>query len=685
MYQDFDNAYTIFLEFDKEKWSQWIWERIHGYDSQINIPFIDSELFPESPITDIYDHLVKEDAQKALRKFSRGLKLSLKNDISRATLHYHEQNQEFTEEQIFSLESHLRVIHHFYDQELFEFADNVFRKNFEDLINDIYLDIYEKRKFSDLRKAIISLSCRIDNGLINREVLEDELKHIEVTRLAFNYLLKKEKITSLSTYFPIFVEVSLENDQDFLVQSELNTIKYEYLENFPDLLSEQLSKSLQKIKWQSFDKYLFVKEEIEILGLPFSEQVEVDLPDTNRNDSGISILKRIKLTLSEPPSLFRSYAYFIFRTGKQLGLINNEDDSIKLLEDIFIKAVTTATLIEQFNRFFNKSHFMNNPMVFIRWISYSILLNRATIGSETRGKIDDFDPKKVKMVQYGIWIINKAAGDFKGFGKLEDEIFEDFYILMLRYQQGSNWDMIQRIFMELKNEYIEKETLIRKSKKALSRFREAFHKEFKKFDENINSPEIYPDKKDFVVTYYKLGLKPCLNNEVVPFGNSLSYGNSEDINVIYNLILRSNQNSWLDYWFSEIDHILSHVNNFNQAPYRNRLNDLIKQLCPKIDDHIKPLQSRLNAELQFFGRDSQMQAFGLDSETQTRSQKSIRQEFYDFSTPKYYKLVDEFHVILHQEIGYQLKYKHWNLNSNGQGFVPINCLENEEIYKYDQD
>ena len=63
--------------------------------------------------------------------------------------------------------------------------------------------------------------------------------------------------------------------------------------------------------------------------------------------------------------------------------------------------------------------------------------------------IHDFDPKKVKMVQYGIWIINKAAGDFKGFGKLEDEIFEDFYILMLRYQQGSNWDMIQRIFMEI--------------------------------------------------------------------------------------------------------------------------------------------------------------------------------------------------------------------------------------------
>ena len=671
MYQDLEKAYEFFLEFDQEKWSKWIFERIHGYDSQIDIPIIDSEPFPETPITDIYDHLVREDEQEAISQFSRGLKLSLKNDISRSRKHYHD-NREFTEEQIFSLELHLRIISHFSDQELDGFTDNVFRKNFEVLINDIYLDIFKNREHKDLRKTIINLSSRISNGIINREILEKELEHIEVTRFAFNYLLQKEKITSFSTYFPIFVKVCLEKKQAFLVKSELSTIKHKYLERFPGVLSEQLSKALRTIQLQSLDNYHLVKKEIENLGLPLSRQIEEEDPWSyiNQKDSGISVLERIKLTLSEPPSLFRSYAYFIFRTAKQLGLVNNEEDSFKLLEDIFIKAVTTVTLIEQFNRFFNKPHFMNNPMVFIRWVSYSILLNRATIKIGTGTKIDNIDPKKVKKVQYGILIISNAAG------MLEDEITEDFHILMLRYQQGSNWDMIQRIFEEQGKKY-DKKTLIRKSKHALSCVRKAFHEEFGEFDENAKFLKIYPDKKDFVVTYYKLGLKPCLNKEIVTFGNKKSYGKAEDINVIYSFILRSNQNSWLDYWFSEIDHILSHVNDINESLPRKRLNQLIEQLSSKIDNHIEPLQNTLKIKLKSFGKDSEKQAIGRDG--------NKRKKFYDFSTPKYYKLVDELHEILLNEIGYELKYEHWNQNSNGHGFVPINCLNKENIEKYDQD
>ena len=390
--------------------------------------------------------------------------------------------------------------------------------------------------------------------------------------------------------------------------------------------------------------------------------------DNLRPETKINTLEWIKLILSEPSPLFFSYAYFIFRIAKQLGLINNKEDSFKLLEDIFIKAVTTVTLIEQFNRFFNKSHFMNNPMVFIKWVSYSILLNRATIRDGMGEKIDDFDPMKVKKIQYGIWIINQAAG------MLEDEITEDFYILMLRYQQGCNWDMIQRLFEEQGKKY-DKITLIRKSKHTLNCFRKVFQEEFGKFDENFVFPQIHPDKKDFVVTYYKLGLKPYLNKEIVPFGNENSYGKAEDINVIYNLILRSNQNSWLNYWFSEIDHVLSHVNDINESLPRERLNQLIEQLNSKIDNHIELLQNTLKIKLKSFGKDSKKQAFSQDGKTQ---------EFHDFSAPKYYKLVDEFHDILRQEIGYELKYEHWNQNSNGHGFVPINCLKKENIEKYDQ-
>jgi hypothetical protein len=272
----------------------------------------------------------------------------------------------------------------------------------------------------------------------------------------------------------------------------------------------------------------------------------------------LPIYRRLKSLISEPVAVFWSVLAFVVRVCQQLGF----EPTSERIYDTTMKACSIIFYIG----YTHPDVLINNPSALIRWICYQI------IKAEALSENIDSDSKSVSFCVDDPHIFKKCYDKIVStFNRLNAASHSPNYrALQMKTINGLSIKQISRIF-NLQKWEVDKAEVSIMIKKGLADLRELFdqfdpHQPFVQLNNSVEKLPIPPSAKG----YLELALKENLLN-------------SDAHNTLEELLMKTNHDPYLDFWFNEIDYYL--VDRQEQARDRiaKHLGEHLKQKKLDID------------------------------------------------------------------------------------------------------
>ena len=284
--------------------------------------------------------------------------------------------------------------------------------------------------------------------------------------------------------------------------------------------------------WQKLDerlKTLQIKTPSELLERIGLNQIQLVVQNTSPL-ADIPVFRRVKSLISEPVAVFWSVLAFVVRICRQFAIEPTDDK-------VYAVAMQACT-ITFYIGYTHPDILINNPSALMRWICYRIVQAESAQSVKVEEKLivqEQVDPQKIEKQ---LWKIGNA------FHILEKAAHSpDYEALKMKVIDGLTIKQISRIF-KLQNLDVSKAEVSCMIKNGLANFRRLLYGDPSDHSlrEEIavkHDPKVWEDAREYI----RIALQEKLMD-------------SKSQQEIEEILLKTSQDPYLDFWLNEIDYDL---------------------------------------------------------------------------------------------------------------------------------
>ena len=296
--------------------------------------------------------------------------------------------------------------------------------------------------------------------------------------------------------------------------------------------------SVSPAAWQGLEAQLSalqIKTASELLEKIGTHQIQLLLQDPSPL-ADVPIYRRLKSLIGEPVAVFWSILAFVVRLQRQLNLALNDE-----LDEAYVVTMQACT-IAFYIGYTHPDVLINNPSALLRWLCYRIMLARKEACGQT-GKPEltaqeQVDPQTIDRhlcrIGNAFHVLEMAARS------------PDYEALKMKVLDGLTIKQISRVF-KLQDLEVSKAEVSFMIKKGLANFRLLY---VDATDLPLQLPKAWkttPTVWEDACCYIKLALQKQMMDV-------------ESQQAMETILLKTSQDSCLDFWLNEVDYALGSQN-----------------------------------------------------------------------------------------------------------------------------